>query len=512
MHGGFKRNGNGGKRTAKSRTPRVMPRAKRISPELQAWAKMPRRKRSKQNGLSFPYAGGVIDPFNVKRNLYKPPPGVVPDGSTSLAMDDNINAMVGWAGNALASVVSEGLTFFGYAFLSELAQRPEYRRIVETISNEMIRKWIRISAKGDEEDKGGRVAEVGEFFEEIKVREHFQTCANYDGYFGRGHLFLDIGQRPTADWRDELKTDIGDGRNAATRHKVAKGFFHGIQPIEPVWCYPTSYDSINPLKKTWYNPDHWFVMGTEIHASRFLKFVGRPVPDLLKPAYMFGGLALTQMAKPYVDIFLETRQSIADLIHSFSVFWLQTDLSTVTQLGVDQLKERIDLFNDLRDNKGLMALNFGSEELGNIAVPLGTLDQLQAQAQEHICCWKGTLIETQRGQIAIENVTKTDRVMTRKGYAPVAWAGCTGKTKRLVEITTKNSVIRVTEDHPIYLPEKNDFVAARDVRLTDKLSERFTFAGEIRRNCQSWKDAASHVARTAKRLSALLSRCCSVRT
>jgi hypothetical protein len=39
------------------------------------------------------------------------------------------------------------------------------------------------------------------------------------------------------------------------------------------------------------------------------------------------------MAKPYVDIWLTTRQSVADLIHSFSVMVLMTDLSTLMQPG-----------------------------------------------------------------------------------------------------------------------------------------------------------------------------------
>jgi hypothetical protein len=53
-------------------------------------------------------------------------------------------------------------------------------------------------------------------------------------------------------------------------------------------------------------------MGTEVHASRMPAFVGHPVPDMLKPAYSFGGLSLSQMAKPYVDIWLQTRESVGD--------------------------------------------------------------------------------------------------------------------------------------------------------------------------------------------------------
>src|SRR6185312_8460554 len=104
-----------------------------------------------------------------------------------------------------------------------------------------------------------------------------------------------------------------------------------LKVIEPVWCYPNRYDAINPLSPTWYNPEHWFVMGKEIHASRLVPFVVREVPDLFKPAYAFGGLAMSQMARPYVDYWLKTRASVSDIISAFSVFVLSTDLSAVLE-------------------------------------------------------------------------------------------------------------------------------------------------------------------------------------
>ena len=51
----------------------------------------------------------------------------------------------------------------------------------------------------------------------------------------------------------------------------------------------------------------------------------------------FGGLAMSQMLKPYVDNWLRTRQSVSDLIHSFSVSGIKTDLSTMLMGDGDQL-------------------------------------------------------------------------------------------------------------------------------------------------------------------------------
>jgi phage-related protein (TIGR01555 family) len=301
-----------------------------------------------------------------------------------MAMDEAVSSINAWAGGAWNSfglnAAFEGVTFLGYPYLAELAQRPEYRVIVETVATEMTRKWIRIEAKGDS-DKSRQIARLTEELERLQVRERFGQVCELDGYFGRAHLYIDTGH---TDDRQELMTPIGNGINAISKEKIGKGSIKRLAVVEPIWCYPSSYNSNNPLKPDWYNPQRWFAMGSELHTSRLLPFVGREVPDILKPAYAFGGLSLTQLAKPYVENWLNTRQSVADIIQAFSVMVLKTNLGETLTPGGDQLFARADLFNNTRDNRGLMMIDKEAEEFANVSAPLGTLDALQAQTQEHM--------------------------------------------------------------------------------------------------------------------------------
>jgi phage-related protein (TIGR01555 family) len=312
-----------------------------------------------------------------------------------MAMDDGIGGVTSWANNTFAlqsgwnygSAFAEGLAFPGYPFLSELAQRPEYRRLSEIISTEMTRKWIEIkSSAGDERDLTEKIAELTDACEDFKVQAHFRKVCEIDGFFGRGHLYIDTGSTNNI---PELKLPIGNGRNALSRQKVRPGMLRGFIPVEPVWTYPTNYDSIDPLTTDWYEPDTWFVMGKEVHKTRLLKFVGREVPDLLKPAYSFGGLSMSQMAIPYVNNWLNIRQNVANITQAFSVFNLATDLSSLLADGGDQLINRANVFNFFRNNQGLMLTNKDTEEFQNISAPLSSLPELQAQAQEHICSITG---------------------------------------------------------------------------------------------------------------------------
>lgn len=319
--------------------------------------------------------------------LPKPPPGVVPEGAT-LALDE-----AGWEANIQGwavenSMFDEGLMFLGYPYLAELSQRPEYRRISETIAKEMTRKWIKITSTGDDQnnDKAEKIKIIEAEFKRLKVQSSFRRAAELDGFFGRSHIYIDLGTDLSAGGpgADELKTPLGNGSNRLTKAKVKKGSLKRLAIIEPVWTYPNAYNASDPLRTDYFKPTSWFVQGREIHSSRLLTFVGREMPDLLKPAYSFGGLALSQMAKPYVDNWLRTRQSVSDAVSNFSIMMMMTDLSDILEGGgAETMIARAELFNAARDNRGLMMANKETEDLKNVSMPLGGLDHLQAQSQEH---------------------------------------------------------------------------------------------------------------------------------
>ena len=314
------------------------------------------------------------------------PKSVFPKGWKSMAMDEDIEQSIAWAQASIPAAIEEGLAFLGYPYLSLIAQRPEYRRMSEIIAEDMTRKWIRLKSKSDDEDKSDRISELQDKMESLDVRGAFNKLAEHDNFFGRSHLYIDLG---TTDDRDELATPIGNGLQRISKEKVHKGALKALRVIEPVWIYPTDYNSNDPAKPDWYKPKNWFVQGKQYHASRLLTFIGREVPDLLKPAYSFGGLPLTQMVKPYVDNWLRTRQAVSDLIAAFSIFVLSTDMNALLTEGGEEIFKRAEMFNNFRDNHGLMLLNKESEEFTNVAASIGGLHELQAQAQEQMCSASG---------------------------------------------------------------------------------------------------------------------------
>lgn len=349
-----------------------------------------------------------------------------------IAADDAANAPM-WA---YVNQANCGLGFPGYPYLSELAQRSEYRAPTETIAAEATREWIDITVKGKaskkkRKERGEKVddepiaqdalpkatkppkpkaaktaqpdgtpegddAEGDETedkieameaaLEEFKVRDHFRRLSEIDGFNGRAQLYIDVDTgRMDRNERDQLPLVVDP-------QTIPKGSLKGFQPVEPIWTSPYSYNTLDPTLPSFYKPTAWFVMGRRVHASRLLTFISREVPDMLKPAYNFGGLSLSQLMEPYVFQWLRTRNSVSDLIYNFSIIVLKTDMAAVLadKGGAAGAKaglgffDRLKLFTQTRSNQALMTIDKNREELEQIAVPLSGLEKLQAQAQEHM--------------------------------------------------------------------------------------------------------------------------------
>lgn len=294
------------------------------------------------------------------------PDGVKPNG---IAMD----------GSPLGNFGADcffGTGFIGYPRLAELAQISEYRSVSETTANEMTRQWIEIKSAG-EEDNSDLIKQIEECCERLNVRDVFRKAVETDGLFGRGQILVQIKGH--------------DGKLAnpllLTEKTIAKGSLKALVNIEPMWTTPAPYNAVDPTLPDFYKPKAWYVMAQEIHASRLFTLISRPVPDMLKPAYNFGGVSMTQLMMPYVERWLRTVDSVSDLLHSFSLSGIKTDMSAIlggSDDGDTNIILRAELYNRLRDNRGLMLLSKDEEEFFQFNTPLSGLDALLAQSQEQM--------------------------------------------------------------------------------------------------------------------------------
>lgn len=277
----------------------------------------------------------------------------------------------GVAASSLSFVEATG--FPGFPTLALLGQLPEYRSMYERLADECVRAWGK--AIGGENSE--RTKQINEQVEKLDIRAAVRKIIINEQQFGRAHAYFKLSNCAT----QELKALPLVPRP----YTVPQGAFQGLRVVEAYWTTPNFYNSIDPTADDFYQPSSWWMLGTEVHATRLHTIVSRPVPDMLKPAYSFAGVSMTQLAMPYVDNWLRTRQSVSDTVKQFSIVTVLTDLMQALQPGANtDLAMRAALINRYRDNRNILFLDKASEEMGMFSVPLGGLDALQAQAQEQM--------------------------------------------------------------------------------------------------------------------------------
>lgn len=311
------------------------------------------------------------------------PNGVVPEGQKSAVAMDYCPGVYDFMNSAWGGFDSNFEPFPGYPYLAGLATRAEYRNFADSLSSEITREWIKFKGASDSDPKNKvqaeqdkqRIKELEAACKTFNLQDIFKLAAAQDCFFGRGQISINIkGADPNLPLVLSPVT-------------VRKGSLEGFKCIEAMWTTPSAYNSNDPTAVDFYQPREWFVLGKQVHASRLLTIITRPLPDMLKPAYNFSGMSLSQLAQPYVNNWLRTRQSVSDLINNFSITALKTNMAQTLQGSCDgsDVNARADLFTLTRSNKGLMLLDKDAEELVQVNTPLSGLHELQAQSLEQMC-------------------------------------------------------------------------------------------------------------------------------
>lgn len=308
-----------------------------------------------------------------KFELPEVPKGVLPEGvkagmdaaGTSFPNIDIMSQMDGLS----------ALSFPGWTYLAQLAQIPEYNLICTVFADELIGSWINVapSSKGERSDTREAIEDLRADLEKFKVKQHLYHMVYMDGAFGKGtiHPAIESSQIPLEDLR-ELPLVISP-------QTVKKGTLKYFKTVEPYWLSPQALNTTDPLKEDFFEPSFWYVMGKKVHGSRLKSLVTNPVPDLLKPYYIYGGLSKIQVCMPGTNRAIKTLNSVTAMVDKYSIVALKTDLGGLLQNS--QAMTRIQWFNKVRNNLNMLLIDSSNdEELIMANATLAGLKELAEQA------------------------------------------------------------------------------------------------------------------------------------
>lgn len=266
--------------------------------------------------------------------------------------------------------------FLGYGALQNLAQDPLIRACVQTVADDLTRKWIEI-AGGEESDKD-RVTKLTRLQKRYRLQTVFHDAAVMVGFYGGAFVFVDTGAEG-----EDLTVPLPiceSGHEIKTCERLA------FRVIDPVNVTPCDYNCEDPLAPDYMRPQHWWVLGQRVHHSRLLALVENEPPTLLKPSYNFLGIPRAQLLADYVAHFKEARSYEIDLLKKISLLVLKTDTDQLfsSPEGLRMFDLKAKALQRYRDNNSVYVCDKNFEDVTNVQTSIAGATDIVRQQLEFV--------------------------------------------------------------------------------------------------------------------------------
>lgn len=265
-------------------------------------------------------------------------------------------------------------SFVGYGVLQQIAQQGLIRACIQTVSDDLSRKWIKIDGCDDPQ----KLEILENELKKLHIKDLFHKAVTTTGYMGGAFIFIDTGE-------DDLTLPLAINDLSAELKEGSKVKFVVVDPVN---VSPIEYNCIDPLRDDYMRPRMWQVLGKRVHASRLLPFVENQPPMLLKPNYNFLGIPQAQILWDYVMHFNQTRASTARLLEKISLLVVQTDMDAVLsdEHGIELFDAKMEFLERYRNNDSVFVCDKESEGVMNVQTTIAGCTDVVRQSLELIAC------------------------------------------------------------------------------------------------------------------------------
>lgn len=156
---------------------------------------------------------------------------------------------------------------------------------------------------------------------------------------------------------------------------VTPGSYLGISQVDPIWMVPLLNDGAlsDPASISFYEPEFYLINGKKYHRSHCCVYVPFPVPDALKPQYLFAGKSLPQLIYERVYAAERTANEAPQLAMTKRLIVHKTDGAGFFSNLQQSLSRMLD-FTQVRDNYGAMVIDKEADEIQQHDTGLADLD------------------------------------------------------------------------------------------------------------------------------------------
>jgi len=156
---------------------------------------------------------------------------------------------------------------------------------------------------------------------------------------------------------------------------ITPGSYKGISQIDPYWMAPELDQSAasDPSAIDFYEPTYWTIGGKRIHKSHLIIFKGDELPDILKPAYLYGGLSIPQKIYERVYGAERTANEGPQLAMTKRTIVYGTDVEKA-MMNQAIAETKLQQWAYYRDNYGVKLVDSKDETMQQFDTALGDLD------------------------------------------------------------------------------------------------------------------------------------------
>ena len=255
----------------------------------------------------------------------------------------------GWLGHQLSAIIAQ------HWLVDKACSMP---------ARDAVRHGFAMTVAGlDEDASADAVARLHKANKRMALNKHLQEYVRKGRIFGVRVLLYDVESNDPKYYEYPFNID-----------GVAPGSYKGMAQVDPYWCSPVLDEdaAANPASRNFYNPTWWIINGRRYHRSHLRIFRMSDVPDILRPAYQYGGIPVPQRIYERVYAAERTANEAPQLAMSKRTLVWNTDLANLLA-NQDKFAEHMTAFLHYRDNFGIK-INDTDDTMAQFETSLADLD------------------------------------------------------------------------------------------------------------------------------------------
>lgn len=257
--------------------------------------------------------------------------------------------------------------FIGHQMAALVAQNWMIQKACVMPARDALRKGWEVRTAAGESIPADAVAKIAIADNSLRTAQTLQEFLTMGRIFGVRIAIPDVeyvGDDPALAKRSPFNID-----------GIKPGSFKGWIQVDPYWCAPQldNASSGDADSKHFYEPTWWNINGTLYHRTHLCIYRHGVLPDILKPAYMYGGIPVPQLIMERVYNAERTANEVPLLAMTKRTVVYKTDIEKATS-DFNKFNERVSVWSRMWNNLGIRVIDREADDHAQFDTSLAELD------------------------------------------------------------------------------------------------------------------------------------------